>query len=49
MKTIFLFVYLLVYLKNTVFLHTKYLKSKQIYGGQCKTVLLKEWTIQNIV
>ena len=31
--------------ENTVFLHIKYLKSKQIYGGQCKTVLLKEWTI----
>ena len=27
--------------KNTVFLHIKYLKSKQLYGGQCKTVLLK--------
>ena len=27
--------------KNTVFLHIKYLKSQQIYGGQCKTVLLK--------
>ena len=35
--------------ENTVFLQMKYLKRKQIYGEQCKTVLLKQRTKQDIV